>query len=105
MINQKSSRVEQIIQVLDRLPKLPQPDGDLAVVELLTPSEITQVMRYLNQKRHNPGLVAHIWRAKEPFPDDWKFDLRQALLGLAVAIASAQAQDQGGDKPRKLHKL
>jgi len=93
----QNTRVERVIEILGLLPLIPHPDSDFTPIELLTPREISQVMNYL--KDNNPGIVAHIWRARQPFGDDMKFDIRQILLNLAGIIVTS------GRKPVKLHRL
>lgn len=98
MINQTSSNVERVIEILESLSQILFSGED--ITESLTASEITKVIRHLEDK--NPGMAGLIRDYQGQFSKRDKFAIRQILLGMACAIASSLA---GEKKPRKLHKL
>lgn len=101
-IRQKSFGAHAVIKVLENgLPKKVSLSSYEELVKELTKSEITEINRYL--KANYPELAELIWESKEIFPDDFKFEVRQAMLGMAVALITARQPAQ--IQTRKLHQL
>lgn len=99
-IRQKSFRAHAVIRVLeDGLPARVSQYSYEELIKELTKSEITEINRYL--RANHPKVAELIWKSKEVFPDDLKFEVRQAMLAMAVALITANTTIQ----PRKLHQL
>lgn len=93
-IRQKSSRARRVIEIIDRLPEVSMSLYD-DLIRDLTPEEITQITRRLNA--NHPEFAELLRESHRLFPRDWKFDIRQIVLGAVVASA--------GDCRSKLRKL
>ena len=89
-IKPEDDLVEKVIQILKLLPKIPHPDDDFTPIELLTWPQVNKVMEYL--EKENPGIVAHIERARKPFSRGMGSDFSQAVLNLAGLIVVSSHQ-------------
>jgi len=99
-IRQKSFGAHAVIKVLeDGLPKKISISSCDELIKELKKSEITEINRYL--RANYPEVAKLIWESKEVFPDDLKFEVRQAMLAMAIALITANTTVQ----PRKLHQL
>jgi len=98
-IRQKSFGAHAVIQVLENGPKKVSLSSYEELIRDLTKSEITEINRYL--RANYPEIAELIWESKEVFPDDLKFEVRQVMLGMAVALITANTTV----RPRKLHQL